>query len=150
MIWTLQNVDSALIAAFQDAGIPDQWVIDAHLTRRGQRYQQERPGIKRWYYLHREEPRIRLTCVSMPLDAWIGGAFLIVGTQEIIGEFPGNQHLVGKKCLQMKMQPLAWMTGQADQDFAGGALMLAEISEQILDLGKIEQVQRTIRKKYQW
>src|SRR5581483_2520989 len=136
MIWTLKEVDPDFLAAFAPAGEPDQRIIDAHMRtlppRR--RHQPERPGVKRWYYLMRDNPRISLSTLAMPLEQWQGGLFLLIGTREIIGEFPGNRPYIGKKGLQMKMQPLAWMTGQADRSFASGAHLLAEISEQVLDL----------------
>ena len=152
MIWTLDTVDPNLIAAFTAADDPDQAVIDAYMQQLPprRRHQPERAGVKRWYYLHRENPRISLATLGMPLDGWRGGAFFIVGTREIIGEFPGNQAFTGKKGLQMKMQPIQWMSGQADQHFASGAQILAEISEQILDLDAAQQSQRSIRRKYEW
>lgn len=122
MIWTLSTVDPDLIAAFQSAGEPDQAVIDAYMQKlpRRRHYQPERPGVKRWYYLMRDNPRISLAALGMPLEDWQGPAFF-VGTRAIIGEFPGNRAFVGKKGLQMKMQPLTLMTGQADYlRFASG------------------------------
>src|SRR5579863_6625358 len=144
MIWTLNQVDPDLIAAFQSAGEPDQAVIDAAIASlpRRRQHQQERLGVKRWYYLLAENPRISLATLGMPLEEWQGGAFFIVGTRLIIGEFVDNREVAGLKGLQMKMQPIQWMTGQADLRFASGAQLLAEISEQVLDLQAAERSQR--------
>ena len=151
MIWTLDQADPGFIAAFEAAGEPDQAVIDAHMRALpARRYPPERTFVKRWYYLLQENPRISLATLGMPLEAWRGPAFFIVGTREIIGEFPANRPYIGMKGLQMKMQPLSWMAGQADLSFASGAQLLAEISEQILDLDAAHRSQRSIKRKYQW
>lgn len=134
MIWQLDSV-SDLAAAFEDAGDIDEQVIAAYLkTSRQPQHEQKRPDIKRWYYLATDNPRVSLCCVGMPLDTWRGAAMLIVGTREIIGEFAGNREVAGKLGLQLKMQPLIWLHGQPDRRFATDGQMLAEISEQVLDL----------------
>ena len=152
MIWILDSIDDLFTGAFLSAGEPDQQIINRHMSHqpRHRQHQPVRPGVKRWYYLLAENPRISLSTVGRPLADWQGGAFFIVGTREIIGEFPGNQGCIGKKELQMKMQPLAWMSGQADQQFASGAQLLAEISEQILDLDAAERSQRQTKRRYEW
>jgi len=149
MIWTLDIIDASLSEAFIDAGPIDQAAIDRHLGRRGPRYPEARPGVKRYYYLLRDNPRISLAALGMPLDAWQGGAFFIVGTRLIIGEFALNREFRGRQGLQMKMQPLAWMTGKADRQFSSGAALLAEISEQVLDLSEIERSQERVKKRYE-
>lgn len=152
MIWTLDLIDGQFISAFVNAGDPDQRVIDEYLSRQPHRRLQppERPGIKRWHYLLQDNPRIGLTTLAMPLDVWQGGTFFLVGTRNIIGEFTGNREFVGMKGLHLKMQPLAWMAGRADQQFASGAQLLAEISEQILDLDAAQRSQRKTRQRYEW
>lgn len=134
MIWQVDNV-SDLVAAFENAGDIDEQVVAAYLAKTRQpQHEQKRPDIKRWYYLAADNPRVSLCCVGMPLDTWRGAAMLIVGTREIIGEFAGNRDVAGKLGLQLKMQPLAWLLGQPGRRFATGNQMLAEISEQVLDL----------------
>lgn len=153
MIWTLAQVDTDFIAAFQSAGEPNQAVIDAYMCKlpARRRHQPERASVKRWHYLMQDNPRIGLTSLGMPLEQWQGGAFFLVGTREIIGEFAGNREVAGLKGFHLKMQPLRWMTGQADYlRFASGAQLLAEISEQVLDRQAAERVQRETRKKYEW
>ena len=82
--------------------------------------------------------------VGCPLTEWPdgAGAMLIVGTLEIIGEFAGNRHLVGKKGLNLKMQSLDGMYGRAGQIIKSGADLLDTISTQILDLKSIEAAQQ--------
>ncbi len=152
MIWTLDLVDTQFVSAWLPAGEPDQRVIAAYVRKQPPRrqHQQERPGVKRWYYLLRDNQRTVLSTLGMPLEEWRDGAFFIVGTREIIGEFPGNQPYAGKKGLQLKMQPRAWMSGQADEPFASGRRLLDAISEQILDLDAAQRVQWAIKKNYRW
>jgi hypothetical protein len=80
----------------------------------------------------------------------VRAAMLIVGTREIIGEFAGNCHAIGRKGLQLKMQPIAWLRGEAGKHFATGSQLLAEISEQVLDQREIERVQQHLGRKYRW
>jgi len=150
MIWTISQVDDLLCQAFVDAGPIDQGAIDRATRGQGPRYQEARPGVKRYYYLLADNPRISLAALGMPLDNWQGGAFLIVGTRTIIGEFELNKPHVGKLGLQLKMQPIAWMQGMADKQFRSGQEVLAEISEQVLDRREIERSQERIQKKYEW
>lgn len=134
MIWQLDDT-SDLVASFIDAGPIDEQVVAAYLAAARQpQHEQKRPDVKRWYYLAADNPRVSLCCVGMPLDAWRGPAMLIVGTREIIGEFAGNRDVVGRLGLQLKMQPLAWMSGEPGRRFATGKQLLSEISEQVLDL----------------
>lgn len=150
MIWTIKNIDDFL-PAFTLAGEPDQAVIDAYLARTRHRQQPlKHEGVRRYYYLLHDDARVRLTCVGMPLDAWRGGAMVKVGVNEIIGEFPGNRHLIGQKGLQLQFTPIAWLREPADQAFVNGAQALEAISFQILDLNRIEQSQQQIQQKYQW
>lgn len=151
MLWTVR-VDSTLIAAFEDAGQPDRAVIDEYLARSHKpRHQPKHEGIRRWYYLLKDNPRVRLACVGMPLADFAGkSAKILVGTNEIIGEFRGNRALIGKRGLQLQCSPIEWLHGQADKSFATGAAMLAEISEQILDLREIERSQEKIKRAYSW
>ena len=150
MIWSLDSVRD-LVPVFADAGPIDEAAVHEHLRKsRRKPYEPSHPGVKRWYYLHKEEPRISLCCVGMPLEAWQGAAMLIVGTREIIGEFAGNRHAVGRKGLQMKMQPIAWLRGRAEKRFEAGSHLLAEISEQVLDQRDIERVQSRLARKYRW
>jgi hypothetical protein len=113
--------------------------------------EQKNIGVKRWYYLLKENPRIRLVTVGRPLAAWDSlSAKMIVGTSKIIGEFPGNRHLVGRQGLQMKCEPIEWLRGsKADKEFPGGDALLQEISEQILDRRSIDMHQRRIQRKYE-
>jgi hypothetical protein len=148
MIWQIDTV-SDLVEAFTDAGDIDEQVIAAYLaTTRQPQHEQKRPDIRRWYYLLKDNPRVSLCCVGMPLDAWQGPAMLIVGTREIIGEFAGNRAVRGKLGLQLKMQPLAWMSGDPGRRFAKGSQMLAEISEQVLDLRPASRVQENDKKRF--
>lgn len=150
MIWTLEDVGE-LVSVFNDAGPIDERAISEYIRNSHKRqHKSSHPGVKRWYYLHKEEPRISLCCVGMPLEAWQGAAMLIVGTREIIGEFAGNRHAIGRKGLQMKMQPIAWLRGRAEKRFAIGGQLLAEISEQVLDQPEIEKVQSRLARKYRW
>lgn len=152
MLWKLERVDHALIDAFEHAGEPDQEVIAAYLQQRSHRPQQppKHDGIKRWYYLLRDNPRVRLATVGRPLDDWDGSAKMIVGVNEIIGEFPKNRPYVGMRGLQLQCQPIAWLTGTADLEIADGTALLAEISEQILDKRAIDNIQQRIAQRYQW
>lgn len=86
----------------------------------------------------------------MPLLAWRGAAMCIVGTREIIGEFAGNRHLCGRKGLQLKMQPAAWLKEPADLAMGDGDDALEELSMQILDLADAQRSQEQIARKYQW
>lgn len=151
MIWTLDHLDQAFIKAWEDVGEPNQEVITAYLAKiRRPQHPQKHQGIKRWYYLLQENPCIRLVSLGMPLHEWKGAAKLIVGTNEIIGEFPGNRPYVGKMGLQLQCQPLAWLQGVPDKAFPSGQALLSEISEQILDRREIEQSQQRTQKRYQW
>ncbi len=150
MIWTLNTVDAAFLDAFEAAGDPDEAVIASYVARHGQ-HAPKNVGVKRWYYLLKENPRVRLGTVGRPLGDWpgAGGVKILVGTSEIIGEFPGNRALVGQMGLHLQMEPIAWLQGEADRHFASGAALLAEISEQILDRRAIQQSQRRIQKRYE-
>ena len=65
MIWRIASIDQAFIAAWHDAGSPDQAVIDAYLAKsRRPQHPQSHQGIKRWYYLRIGNPRIRLEAKS--------------------------------------------------------------------------------------
>jgi len=77
-------------------------------------------------------------------------AKIIVGTNEIIGEFPGNRDLVGLRGLQLQCQPIAWLEGEADLVLEDGAALLDEISEQILDSKAIDRSQRRIARRCEW
>lgn len=151
MIWRVR-IDQTLIEAFVHAGSPDQAVIDTHLARLGKARQPIRHGdAKRWYYLLRSNPRVRLLTVGRPLDQWVGKeAKIIVGAVKIIGEFPGNRALVGKRGLQLKCEPIESLIGNADLELANGEALLNEISEQLLDSKAIERSQRQIRRRYEW
>ncbi len=137
MIWALAHVDQSLRVAFEPAGEPDQEVIARFQAAPGvtHLHPEYRPGMSRYFYLWRDHPRVSLVCLGLPLEAWQDGAFFIVGYRWIIGEFAGNRDLVGLKGLHLKMQPLAWMGGQANKQFSSGLHLLSEISEQVLDLG---------------
>lgn len=149
MIWRLRQVDDVFRTAFISAGMPDQQVIDEYLARTGkQNAPPKHVGVQRWYYLLQENGRIRLTTIGMPLTDWMEEGKILVGTNEIIGEFEGNRAFVGYTGLQLQMQPIAWLQGEADKEFSGGAALLAEISEQILDRSAIERTQATIAQKY--
>ncbi len=151
MIWTLDRVDAALLSAFADAGDIDQAVVDQRMEQfPSQQHAPARSVVKRWYYLLADNPRIGLVCISQPLYEWLGSAFLIVGTRTIIGEFEANKAFVGKLGLHLKMQPLAWLTGEADRHFATGAQLLAEISEQVLDRRAIRESQERRTRMYEW
>lgn len=150
MIWIIDNI-RAFQAAFTSAGEPDQAVIDAFLqTTQHKQHAPAHEGVKRYYYLLADDPRVVLCCVGMPLADWRGPAMAIVGTREIIGEFPGNRHLVGKKGLQIRMQPATWLKEPADRHFADAGQALEEISFQVLDLETIERSQQDIAQKYRW
>lgn len=151
-LWKIAEVDPAFIAAFEDAGEPDQAVIDAYLARSRRKVTpQKHDGIKRWYYLRADNHRIRLGTVARPLADFAGKpAKMLVGTSEIIGEFPGNHAFVGQQGLRLTMEPIEWLHGDADKAFATGSEALAEISEQILDLRRAKRVQQEIAEKYQW
>lgn len=151
MLWTV-TVDSTLLDAFEDAGEPDQVVIDDYLRRTHKpRPAPKHTGVKRWYYLMRDNPRMRLSTIGMPLVDCAGKQVkVLVGVSEIIGEFPGNRALVGKRGLQLQCQPIAWLQGSPDQHFTSGAAMLAEISEQPLDRHEIEASQEKIKRRYEW
>lgn len=152
MIWKIVTIDAAFIAAFVSAGQPDQDVINAYLARTRKPMQQPKhEGVRRWYYLHSDNPRIRLATIGRPLEDFTGLAGkCIVGTNSIIGEFPGNRNFVGQRGSQLTLQPIEWLQGEADQEFTDGSTALAGISEQILDRRRIDENQRTIQRKYQW
>jgi hypothetical protein len=150
MIWTLDSVYD-LCTVFADAGPINEQVVSRSIQTT-QRKQQapSHPNVPRWYYLYEEEPRISLCCVGSPLQSWQGASMLIVGAREIIGEFAGNRHVVGRKGLQMKMQPIDWLHSTSEKHFATGAEFLAAISEQVLDQADITRVQQHIARKYRW
>ena len=87
MIWLLERIDTVLQDAFEWAGEPNQTIVDVYIAKHGQSGPQKHLGVKRWYYLHRDNPRIRLSTLGMPLDDWRGVAKIIVGTVEIIVSF---------------------------------------------------------------
>ena len=148
MIWRLDN-PSDLAAAFIDAGDIDEQVVAAYrASTRQPQHEQKRPDIKRWYYLLKDNPRVSLCCVGMPLDVWHGPAMLIVGTREIIGEFAGNCAVRGIRGLQLKMQPLSWMSGEPGRRFATGNQLLSEISEQVLDLRAVSRMPENGKKRF--
>lgn len=150
MIWTINDL-SAFPAAFAHAGDPDQAVIAAYVAQsRRPQQPQSRPGVRRYYYLLNDDPRVSLCAVGMPLDAWAGGAMCKVGTSEIIGEFKGNRHLVGRKGLRLQLQPLAWLNAPADEHYESGGQALEAVSFQVLDLDRAAQSQRRIVQQYQW
>ena len=148
MIWRLEHVDTTFIDAFESAGDPDQAVIDAYVAQHGLGGPQKHTNVKRWYYLLKGNPRIRLSTIGMPLDAWLGEAKVLVGTGEIIGEFKGNREYVGQTGLKLQMEPIAWLRGQADVHYTTGHALLDTISEQVLDRKAIEHVQTAITQKY--
>jgi hypothetical protein len=150
MIWTIDDV-RGLLPAFTPAGEPDQAAIDAYLAHsRRPIHSQKQPAIKRWYYVFRDDARVSLATVGMPLEDWQGGAMAIVGTREIIGEFASNRQFTGRKGLLLKLQPIAWLKEPADRAFRDGQQMLEEISFQVLDLPQAERVQAETTQKYQW
>jgi hypothetical protein len=150
MIWSISDL-SDLVPLVVPAGEPDQQVIAAYLTHtKKPQHPQKHQGIKRYYYLLRDDVRVVFTSLGMPLDAWRGGAMAKVGTREIIGEFAGNRHFTGRKGLFLQLSPIAWLEGEADQHFLNAAQALQELSFQILDLDRIEQSQRAIERKYRW
>jgi len=149
MIWRLERVDEPLANVFESAGEPDQDVIDAYVAQFGQRGPQKHVGIQRWYYLMKENPRIHLTTLGMPLEDWHGEAKILVGTNTIIGEFEGNREYIGQLGLTIHMEPIAWLRGEADKAFENGSTLLASISEQVLDRKEIDRVQATILQRYQ-
>lgn len=151
MIWRVQRIDQLLIDAFENAGEPDQRVISAYLRKTHKpMHPPKHDGIRRWYYLLAENRRIRLATTGRPLAEWRGEAKVLVGTNEIIGEFAGNRKLVGQRGLQLKCEPIEWLQGEADLVLADGAALLAEISEQILDGKAIDRSQRNIARRYEW
>jgi hypothetical protein len=85
---------------------PDQRVIDAYVAAHGQ-HQQKHVGFKRWYYLLKGNPRIRLSTTGRPLDDWAGEAKILVGTGDIIGEFEQNRAYTGQMGLRLQMEPIA-------------------------------------------
>lgn len=152
MIWKITAIDEPFIAAFVPAGEPDQRVIDDYLRKTRRPMQPPKhDGVKRWYYLCRDNPRIRLSCIGRPLDDWKAlPAKCLVGTNEIIGEFEGNREFIGQRGSQLTMQPIEWLQGTADAVYASGSAALSEISEQILDKRRIDRRQREVQSKYQW
>jgi hypothetical protein len=152
MIWKITTIDAAFIAAFADAGEPDQRVIEAHLRKMHKpMHPQKHEGMRRYYYLLADNPRVRLFCIGRTLSDFAGlPAKIIVGTYEIIGEFPSNRAFIGQTGLKLQCEPIAWLSGNADKVFPTGSRALAEISEQILDLRKIKESQRQIRRRYKW
>lgn len=90
-----------------------------------------------------------LTTIGMPLTDWRGAAMCVVGTREIIGEFTGNRHLIGRKGLRIKMQPAAWLKAPADLVLADAHAALQEISFQVLDLADIQRSQERLARAYQ-
>lgn len=152
MMWRINSVDQAFIDAWQDAGDPDQAVIDAYVAKlRRPLSPQKHTGVRRWYYLFNDNPRIRLISIGRPLEDFAGlPAKVMVGTVEIIGEFPGNRAYVGRRGLTLNCQPIEWLQGAADEEFADGNAALAAISEQIIDLREIQRSQRSIKERYEW
>jgi|SRR5579875_775274 hypothetical protein len=152
MIWKITTIDVAFVAAFEDAGEPDQRVIDDYLRKTHKpMHPPKHEGIRRYYYLLADNPRVRLGTLGMSLAEFAGkSAKIIVGTNEIIGEFEGNRAFIGHMGLKLQCEPIAWLRGHADREFATGSLALAEISEQILDLRKIKESQRRTRRRYEW
>ena len=151
MIWKINNVDRAFIDAWHDAGQPDQAVIDAYTATSRRVSPQKHVGIRRWYYLFNDNPRIRLTTIGRPLEDFAGqAAKVLIGTVEIIGEFSGNRDLVGKRGLTLQVQPIDWLQGEANEVFATGEAALAAISEQVIDRQDIQRSQRDIKRRYEW
>jgi hypothetical protein len=152
MIWRVTTIDEAFMACFTEAGEPDQATIDAYLRQTKQpQHTKKNPGVKRWYYLQQENPRISFTTVGRPLSDWTGlPAKLIVVTRTIIGEFPANRPYQGLLGFQLKCEPIEWLRNQADREFAMASDILPEISEQVLDRHRIEASQEQIKQRYQW
>jgi hypothetical protein len=143
MIWKIHKIDRTFIESWIQAGEPDQAIIDRYVQRHGQHAPAARlAGEPRYYYLHALEPRITLRTVSLPLEAWQGGAKIIIGTQRIIGEFAGNRHLVGQRGLALKMEPVDLLYGKPDDEFSDGMSMLAELSSQILDRDALKRYEQ--------
>ena len=150
-IWQLNLVDTILETAFEFAGQPDQVIIDRALRDSGRTLRpQSQPEIPRYYYLLREDARVRLTIVGTPLDRWPDGegAMLVVGTLVSLGEFEKTRHLRGKLTLNLKMQSLAEMQGQPKRVLKNGQTLLDEISLQVLDRESIELAQQPKKRKH--
>jgi hypothetical protein len=144
-------LDRDFILQFEDAGEPDQAVIDAYIATLSRPLSPPKhQGFKRWYYFYRENHRIVLSTIGRPLSDWQGSSKVLVGTIEIIGEFESNAQHVGQTGLKLQCQPIEWMQGTADQEFANGTAMLAEISEQIFDRRVIERSQQQIKQLYKF
>jgi len=150
MIWTIDDV-SAFVPVMLPAGVPDQAVIDAYLARTRRRLPPPKhQGVPRYYYLWQEDARVAVACIGMPLADWQGAALAKVGSREIIGEFAGNRQFIGRKGLQLQLNPIAWLKEPTDQHFAHAQQALEELSMQALDLAAAERVQAKIIQKYQW
>jgi hypothetical protein len=128
----------------------DELVVQRHQAQQKRYHPITRQEVARFCYLKADDQTIKLVCMGMPLDAWHGGIMVIIGTNTIIGEFEGNRDLVGLTGTQLKMQPLAWLREPEDQRFPTASALLAQISEQVRNQGRIERVQRDITKKYHW
>ena len=135
MIWLIDNIDRKFTQDFIDAGPVDYVIVDSFLKRTGRQPRaQNNPEVKRFYYLYQYDPRVRLTLVGSPLPEWEGKpAMIILGTEIILGEFVGNKTLVGKKGINLKVQPASWLKGDPDQRFALGSEALDAISFQVID-----------------
>jgi hypothetical protein len=134
MIYTITMVDNQFKAAWEPAGEPDQEVIEQHAAKH-KHHQPRQPKIKRWYYLLKEDSRISLRTAGQPLEDWPqeNGAKILVGTGEIIGEFPGNQENTGKLGLRILMEPIEWLQGEANKYYYSGTQFLANIDVRILE-----------------
>jgi hypothetical protein len=150
MIWATIEVDAAFQLAFVEVGPIHEQVVKRHLARQKNHHPVTRQGIVCYYYLAANDPTIKLVCMSMPLADWQGGAMVIVGSYEIIGEFAGNRDLVGLSGTQLKMQPLVWLREPEDQRFPTASALLAQISEQVRNRQSIERTQQNITRKYLW
>ena len=148
MLWILEKIDSSFINAFEDAGKLDQEVVDAYVAQYGLSGPQKHLGVKRWYYLLRENPRIRLVTVGRPLDDWHEQAKIIVGSIKILGEFQATREYVGQLGLKLQMEPINWLQGDADEFFPHGSALLNAVSEQVLDRKAIERSQKALSQKY--
>ena len=118
MIVAVTFCDADGLARLEGAGDPDMAVVAraVGLSRRPQ----ADPDLRRYYYVGRDNPRVRLVVVGQPLPimAQAGGLKCVVGSARILGEFALQRPHIGQLGLSVKVEPLAWLSGHPDQTFA--------------------------------
>jgi hypothetical protein len=148
MIWQINHVDHAFIAEFLEAGQIDPQVISAHLKDKPLPPNRAtvQAGKPRFYYLWREDMRVKVVTVGMPLaEMWDKAVKVTVGSHDILGEFTEQKPYTGRKGLSLRFEAVAWLTGAADQTFPTATEALNNLSLQGLDLDRPARSQDLIK-----